>query len=94
MQAISPRRNQPENETVHPRSRRFWCGNLLERSRPGFCCNMRLTRMLRSLTLLGQPALAKSFHRVLVGAAKTHPKIFSKRTLDFWAEAVNLPSEI
>jgi opioid growth factor receptor-like protein len=49
---------------------------------------MRITRMLRSMTLLGRQELATSFHSVLTAAARAHPKIISKRTLSFWDAAI------
>jgi hypothetical protein len=51
---------------------------------------MRITRMLRSMMLLGRQELARSFHSVLVAAARAHPKIISKRTLSFWDEAISI----
>ena len=49
---------------------------------------MRMTRMLRSMMLLGREPLARSFHSVLTAAAKAHPKIIPPRTVAFWDEAV------
>jgi hypothetical protein len=52
---------------------------------------MRITRMLRSMTLLGRQELALSFHSVVAAAARAHPKIISTRTLSFWAGAIKSP---
>jgi Opioid growth factor receptor (OGFr) conserved region len=49
---------------------------------------MRITRMLRSMSLLGRMELAQSFHSALVAAARVHPDIISSRTLSFWADAI------
>jgi len=49
---------------------------------------MRLTRILRSMVLLGREPLARSFHCCLIAAARAHPKIISQRKADFWKEAV------
>jgi hypothetical protein len=55
---------------------------------------MRMTRMLRSMMLLGRQELARSFHECLVAAARVHPSVISKRTLGFWNEAVsNVPAD-
>jgi hypothetical protein len=51
---------------------------------------MRITRLLRSMTLLGQNELARSFHSVLTAAARAHPKTISKRTLSFWDAAITI----
>jgi Opioid growth factor receptor (OGFr) conserved region len=53
---------------------------------------LRMTRMLRCMTLLGREALARSFHGCLIAAARAHPRIISERTIDFWDEAVRTPS--
>lgn len=52
---------------------------------------MRITRMLRCMTLLGRHKLAVSFRDALLDAAAVHPKAISPRTIDFWNEAVQLP---
>jgi hypothetical protein len=49
---------------------------------------MRMTRMLRSMMLLGRESLARSFHECLTAAARVHPTIISQRTVNFWNEAV------
>lgn len=49
---------------------------------------MRMTRMLRSMILLGREELARSFHECLLAAARVHPPIISERTVEFWNEAV------
>lgn len=49
---------------------------------------MRITRMLRCMTLLGRHKLAVSFRDALVDAASVHPKEISQRTIGFWNEAV------
>lgn len=49
---------------------------------------MRMTRMLRSMTLLGRRELAHSFHKCLVAAARVHPTIITGRVLGFWEAAV------
>lgn len=54
---------------------------------------MRLTRILRCMTLLGREALAKSLHHALIAAAEVHPDIVTQRTLDFWNQAVTLNPE-
>jgi hypothetical protein len=51
---------------------------------------MRITRMLRCMTLLGRGEVARSFHSVLTAAARAHPKIISKRTLSFWDAAITI----
>jgi len=53
--------------------------------------HLRITRMLRCMTLLGRHSLAVSFLEQLIAAVKQHPTIISPRTLDFWNEAVILP---
>ncbi len=50
---------------------------------------MRMTRVLRSMMLLGRQELARSFHECLLSAARVHPTVISKRTLAFWEEAVS-----
>ncbi len=50
---------------------------------------LRITRMLRSMFLLGRHEAARSFHGCLLAAARIHPFIITKRTLDFWDEAVS-----
>ena len=49
---------------------------------------MRITRMLRCMTLLGRRGLAVSFRDALLDAAAVHPKAISQRTIGFWDEAV------
>ena len=53
---------------------------------------MRITRMLRSMTLLGREELARSFHIVLTAAARAHPAVISPRTVSFWSRAIE-PAE-
>lgn len=55
---------------------------------------MRISRILRSMTLLSRQELARSFHSVLVAAARAHPKIISKRTLWFWNDAIARPNTV
>jgi len=50
---------------------------------------MRMTRMLRSMMLLGRQELACSFHECLLAAARANATAISKRTLAFWEEAVS-----
>ena len=52
---------------------------------------MRITRMLRSMTLLGRHQLAQSLHSVLSATARAHPKVISARTLSFWDSAIKVP---
>ena len=49
---------------------------------------LRITRMLRSMMLLGREPLARSFHACLIAVARAHPTIISQRTVGFWNEAV------
>ena len=49
---------------------------------------MRITRMLRCMTLLGRHKLAISFRDALLDAASVHPEVISLRTIGFWDEAV------
>ena len=49
---------------------------------------MRITRMLRCMTLLGRHKLAVSFRDALLDAASVHPEVISLRTIGFWDEAV------
>lgn len=49
---------------------------------------MRITRMLRCMTLLGRHKLAVSFRDALVDAASVHPKEVSLRTIEFWDKAI------
>jgi Opioid growth factor receptor (OGFr) conserved region len=49
---------------------------------------MRISRMLRCMTLLGRHRLAVSFHNALLDAASVHPEAISQRTIGFWNEAV------
>jgi hypothetical protein len=51
---------------------------------------MRMTRMLRSMTLLGRQELARSFQSVLTAAARAHPKIIFQRTIALWDGAIRL----
>jgi Opioid growth factor receptor (OGFr) conserved region len=53
---------------------------------------MRITRMLRSMTLLGREELARSFHTVLTGVARAHSTVISPRTVSFWNRAIE-PAE-
>jgi len=50
---------------------------------------MRMTRMLRSMMLLGRQELARSFYDCLLAAARANPTVISKRTLAFWDEEVS-----
>ena len=52
---------------------------------------MRITRMLRCMTLLGRHQLAVSFRDALLDTASVHPETISQRTIGFWNEAVILP---
>jgi hypothetical protein len=54
---------------------------------PGNHNQMRLTRMIRSMHLLGRDALAKSLQRALLHVGKKNPKAVSNRTLEFWRHA-------
>jgi hypothetical protein len=49
---------------------------------------LRMTRMLRSMMLLGREPLARSFHACLIAVARAHPTVISQRTVAFWDEAV------
>lgn len=49
---------------------------------------MRITRMIRCMTLLGRHPLAVSFRDALLDAASVHPEAISQRTIGFWNEAV------
>lgn len=53
---------------------------------------LRMTRMLRCMTLLGHHRLALSFRDALLDAASIHLDEVSNRTVGFWNEAVILPS--
>ena len=53
--------------------------------------HMRITRMLRCMTLLGRHKLAVSCRDALLDAACVHPEAISQRTLGFWKEAVRAP---
>jgi hypothetical protein len=55
---------------------------------PGNHNQMRITRMLRSMYLLGRAPLARSWQRSLFAVGKAHPEAVSMGTLRFWAEAV------
>ena len=50
---------------------------------------MRMSRMLRSMMLLGWQQLARSFYECLLAAARANSTAISKRTLAFWEEAVS-----
>lgn len=49
---------------------------------------MRITRMLRCMTLLGRHPPAVSFRDALLDVASVHPEAISQRTISFWNEAV------
>lgn len=49
---------------------------------------LRLTRIMRSLTLLGCGAEASALHGCLVEIVGQLPGVVSSRTLEFWAQAV------
>lgn len=55
---------------------------------PGNHNFLRLTRIMRSLTLLGCRAEASALHGFLVEIVGQLPGVVSARTLDFWARAV------
>lgn len=54
---------------------------------------LRMTRMLRCMTLLGREALARSFHACLTAVARAHPTVISRRTASFWDEAIQSPAQ-
>jgi len=56
---------------------------------PGNHNHLRITRTLRSMTLLGRQELARSFHERLLAAARVHSTMISKRTIAFWDKAVS-----
>jgi hypothetical protein len=50
---------------------------------------LRITRMLRCMTLLGRHNLALSFRDALLDAASVYANQISRRTINFWNEAVD-----
>jgi len=54
---------------------------------------LRLTRILKSLCLLGYEDWAFSLFRTLQVVYVSHNKIIGKRTYEFWCDAVDMPSE-
>ena len=50
---------------------------------------LRITRILRCLTLCGFYEEARDLYSNLVGLVTSYPEVISQGTLDFWAEAIN-----
>jgi Opioid growth factor receptor (OGFr) conserved region len=67
-------------------------GNWMDRSRvwlrPGNHNFLRLTRIMRSLTLLGQPQLARALFDALAEEYDQAAIVIGARTLGFWKAAV------
>jgi hypothetical protein len=53
--------------------------------------HLRITRILRCMTLLGRHKVALTFHHALVDSIKQRSKCVTPSTLAFWEEAVTLP---
>lgn len=49
----------------------------------------RISRILRSLTILGLEDESAAFYTALLAIAEKNPKIISKRVLTYWTSAVN-----
>jgi len=60
---------------------------------PGNHNQLRITRMLRSMCLLGQGPSAQSWYRFLCEVGIAHSDAITPRTLQFWEEAVSGGSE-
>jgi len=50
--------------------------------------HLRLTRIMKSLTILGLSKRARALHAVLMWLNKQYPKAFHSVTIDFWNEAI------
>jgi len=55
---------------------------------PGNHNHLRISRILRSITLLGQEPLARCFLAALLQLAKKHPDQISTTTLKYWQQSV------
>ena len=56
---------------------------------PGNHNHLRITRILKSLVLLGQRPQAEAFLLCLQEIGREHPRAISKTTLNFWRNAVS-----
>ena len=84
--------NQRANELRINRSH-----NWPERSRewlwPGNHNYLRITRILRSLNLLGRPEESRAFYAALLDAARElNPSVIGQTTLAFWKDAATIDS--